>query len=70
MAETYWEILTKTLSPDIREIVGKELLDLLKAADKGQAIIETKQHSIHSIFVGHNVIIPKLNGNDSVTCNS
>lgn len=70
MSETYWDILTKTLSPDIREIVGKELLDLLKTADRGQAIIETKQHAVHSIFIGHNVIIPKFNGNCAEACNN
>jgi hypothetical protein len=68
MADTYWQILTETLSPDIREILGKELLDLLKAADRGQAIFEIKGHSIRSIFVGHNVPVPKLNGNGAEAC--
>lgn len=68
MTETYWQILTETLSPDIREIIGKHLLDLLKTADQGQAVIETKQHSIHGFFVGHSVIISKLNGNGETAC--
>jgi hypothetical protein len=70
MIETYWDILTKTLSPDIREIVGKELLDLLKIPDRGQAIFEIKGHSIRSVFVGHNVPIPKVNGDNAEACNS
>jgi hypothetical protein len=70
MTDTAWETLANTLSFDVREILARELLDLLKTADKGQAIIETKQHAVHSIFVGHNVIIPKLNGNGAVTCNN
>jgi hypothetical protein len=70
MAESYWQILTETLSPDIREIVGKELLDLLKIPDRGQAIFEIKGHSIRSVFVGHNVPVPKLNGDDLAACDN
>jgi len=70
MTDSYWQILTETLSPDIREIVGKELLDLLKISDRSQAIIEIKGHAVRSIFVGHNVPVPKLNGIDPLACDN
>jgi len=70
MSATSRDTLIQTLSPDMLDLIDKAILEGMKSADKGQVIIEFKQHTVHSIFIGHNLIVPKINGNSSASCNS
>lgn len=53
-----WEMLSETLTPDQRQLVGEAFLELFRRG-RGQLVAESRQHRLHSLFVGRYMLVPQ-----------